>query len=458
MIYKIFRYPLTIFYVTTFLFLSPHVAFSKISFKKVVTTGVGQSIEEAVNNALAEAISMVNGKNVQTKTVIQVLGGESIPQDKKTNSILSQILEAIKSSEDNKDKKVVEKKVDKEPKAPEYSQKYVKDLIDETKGGVKSYKILKKTKNKQGWDQVEVESEVAIFDLPQEAKRTRIAVFPLRVFDVQGDKEKLKRRISQEINNYLVQTRKFTVLDRNYIEEISKEKQSILDGKTPAIEMAKIGNEISADFIFVGSIEDFKVKEKIIKILTADKEIKRKSVEINLNYRLLDVATKQIYYTNTIKYNLRVKDNNDSPESEVSSPVAKKIGEEILFSIYPVLVEKYVNNELYLGQGGNQFKKDDTYEIFEKGEKIIDSYTKEVLGNVETLKGKVKITQVTSNYTKAKFVNSNGNLGANFIPGKYIVRPIKLDAKASEEKIYKANKEKIEKKREQKKKNLEKEF
>lgn len=457
MIFKYSKY-LVISVVTAFLLLVPNVVFSKIIFKKVVTTGVGQSLEEAVNNALAEAISMVNGKNIQTKTVIQVLGGEFIPQDKKTNSILSQILEAIKSSEDNKNKKVIEKKVKEKPKAPEYSQKYVKDLVDETKGGVKSYKITKKSKNKIGWDQVEVESEVAVFDLPQEAKRTRVAILPFRLFDVAGDKEKLKRRLSQELNNYLVQTRKFTVLDRNYIEEISKEKQSILDGKSPAIEMAKIGNEISADFIFVGSIEDFKIKEKIIKILTSDKEIKRKSAQINLNYRLIDVATKQIYYTNTIKHSFGIKDKSDSAESGVSEVVAKKIGEEILFSIYPVLVEKLANGELYLGQGGNQFKTDDKYEIFEKGEKIIDSYTKEVLGNVETSKGQVAITQVTSNYTKAKFLKKTDTLEINFVPGKYLVRPIKLDSKASEEQIYKKNKEIIDKQREERKKKLEKDF
>ena len=457
MTYKISRFPL-LFLVAAFLTCYSQEAYSKITFKTVVTTGTGQSLEEAVNNALAEAISTVNGKNVQTKTIIQVLGGESIPQDQKTNSILSQILEAIKSSEDNKDKKVVEKKVEKEPKSPEYSQKYVKDLIDETKGGIKSYKVLKKTKNKQGWDQVEVESEVAIFDLPEEAKRTRIAVFPFRLFDIQGDNEKLQRRLSQELNNYLVQTRKFTVLDRNYIDEISKEKKSILDGKAPAIEMAKLGNEISADFLFVGSVEDFKIKEKITKILTADKEIKTKSAQINLNYRLIDVATKQIYYTNTIKYNFNIKDENDSAESEISGPVAKKIGEEVLFSIYPVLVEKYANNELYLGQGGNQFKKDDDYEVFEKGEKIIDTYTKEVLGNVETLKGKVKITQVTANYAKAKFVDPANNFETNFVPGNYIVRPIKLDNNAAEEQIYKENKQKIQKIREDGKKSLDKEF
>ena len=59
-------------------------------------------------------------------------------------------------------------------------------------------------------------------------------------------------------NDYFVQINKFTMLDRTFIEEVAKEQNTILDGKTPAIEMAKIGVEISADFILVGSVEDFK--------------------------------------------------------------------------------------------------------------------------------------------------------------------------------------------------------
>jgi flavin-binding protein dodecin len=51
----------------------------KIVFKEVLVTGIGQSQEEAVNNALAEAISSVNGKNVQTQTIIKIMGGEEIP-------------------------------------------------------------------------------------------------------------------------------------------------------------------------------------------------------------------------------------------------------------------------------------------------------------------------------------------------------------------------------------------
>ena len=65
------------------------------------------------------------------------------------------------------------------------------------------------------------------------------------------------------------------MLDRTFIEEVAKEQKTILDGKTPAIEMAKIGNEISADFILVGSVEDFSIEKKLQKYYHQTKKLKR---------------------------------------------------------------------------------------------------------------------------------------------------------------------------------------
>ena len=61
----------------------------------------------------------------------------------------------------------------------------------------------------------------------------------------------------------LYKQKNLPMLDRTFIEEVAKEQKTILDGKTPAIEMAKIGNEISADFILVGSVEDFSIEKKL---------------------------------------------------------------------------------------------------------------------------------------------------------------------------------------------------
>ena len=442
------------FFLTTLLSTN---SWSEIKFKTVTVSAAGLSYEEALNNAFAEAIAMVNGKNIQTKTIIQVLSGDplskEITQDKKQVGFLADLL-----SQFNKPEKKEEPKDEKKnPDKVEYSQNYLKEIIEETKGGIKSYEIIKKDTDKNGWHNVKLKAEVAFFDLPKEAMRVRMAIFPFKLYDVEGDKSRFNRLIDQNINDYFVQTKKFTMLDRTYIEEVAKEQSTILDGKTPAVEMAKIGNEISADFILVGSVENFNITEKVKKILSSDMEIKKKEANIYMSYRLLDVATKQISYSNTIEYKLTITENSKKPDIEIISKTSKILGEEILFSIYPVLVEKIVNGEIYLGQGGNQFQKSDQYELFEKGEKIIDSYTNEVIGNVETSLGLVEITSVSTGYSKAKMLSKVNNLPDDVSNGSYLVRPIKMDSVDSE-KTFEENKEKIKKKKEDKKKKLDDEF
>ena len=446
-----------IFFVCFFTIYLSSISWSEIKFKEVTVSAAGLSYEEALNNAFAEAIAMVNGKNIQTKTIIQVLSGDplskDVADDKKQVGFLADLLSQFNKPE----KKEEPKDENQNPDKVEYSQNYLKEIIDETKGGIKSYEIIKKETDENGWHNVKLKAEVAFFDLPKEAMRVRMAIFPFRLYDIEGDKNRFNRLIDQNINDYFVQTKKFTMLDRTYIEEVAKEQSTILDGKTPAVEMAKIGNEISADFILVGSVENFNITEKVKKILSSDMEIKKKEASIYMSYRLLDVATKQISYSNTIEYKLTLTENSKKPDIEIISKTSKILGEEILFSIYPVLVEKIVNGEIYLGQGGNQFQKADQYELFEKGEKIIDSYTNEVIGNVETSLGLVEITSVSTGYSKGKMLSEENNLPEDVTNGSYLIRPIKIN-NANNEKTFEENKEKIKKKKEDKKKKLDDEF
>ena len=155
---KIFKE--TIFSFILLIILSPN-SLSEIKFKEVTASGIGQSYEEALNNAFAEAISMVNGKNVQTKTIIRVLSGDPLPKevakDQEKGVFLANLLLILNQpKETNKEesKLIKKKKKEKDKKNPDkvkYSQNYLKELIDETKGGIKSYKIIKKKNKCKKW-------------------------------------------------------------------------------------------------------------------------------------------------------------------------------------------------------------------------------------------------------------------------------------------------------------------
>jgi hypothetical protein len=128
-------------------YLSPS-SWSEIKFKEVIVSAAGLSYEEALNNAFAEAIAMVNGKNIQTKTIIQVLSGDplskDIAKDKKQVGFLADLLSQFNKPEKKKEEPKKKKDEDKNPDKVEYSQNYLKEIIDETKGGIKSYEIIKK--------------------------------------------------------------------------------------------------------------------------------------------------------------------------------------------------------------------------------------------------------------------------------------------------------------------------
>ena len=105
---------------------------------------------------------------------------------------------------------------------------------------------------------------------------------------------------------------------------------------------------------------------------------------------------------------------------------AKNAGLEIMYAIYPILVEKIEDDMLFLGQGGNQINVDDVFTIYERtGSKIKDSYTGETLGNIEKVVGKATIIDSNSKFSVAQIIEQKYDLSEDFKPRKYMVKPIK---------------------------------
>ena len=391
------------------LFLSP-VAQSKITYVDKQVVGIGENVKMALRDALREAISQVNGVTQETNSVIQT----------------------------------IEKSISDNQGDENYSSTNFQELIKEkSKGSVKSYEIIREGKNVDGQYEVEIKATIAKFDLSQSAKRKRIAILPFRqtIENSSIDPSRSTRMLNQALTNYLVQTRKFTVLDRDFDEEVLSELQN-LNESSNIEDQAKIGQQLFADYILVGRLETFDIQEVEKKYLTSDQTKIIKTGMIDFNYRLIDVPTKQIKYASSIREEINLN-KQKQPEAYLTEQSSMKIGQEILYAIYPILIEQIKGDIAYLGQGGLQIEVGDIYDIYQMTDEIItDSRTGEKLGKMEFKVGQAEIIDKNAKFSIAK-INSNDDLSENFKPLKYYVKPAQEEKKEEKESKIKKKKKKI---------------
>ena len=391
------------------LFLSP-VAQSKITYVDKQVVGIGENVKMALRDALREAISQVNGVTQETNSVIQT----------------------------------IEKSISDNQGDENYSSTNFQELIKEkSKGSVKSYEIIREGKNVDGQYEVEIKATIAKFDLSQSAKRKRIAILPFRqtIENSSIDPSRSTRMLNQALTNYLVQTRKFTVLDRDFDEEVLSELQN-LNESSNIEDQAKIGQQLFADYILVGRLETFDIQEVKKKYLTSDQTKIIKTGMIDFNYRVIDVPTKQIKYASSIREEINLNKQRQ-PEAYLTEQSSMKIGQEILYAIYPILIEQIKGDIAYLGQGGLQIEVGDIYDIYQMTDEIItDSRTGEKLGKMEFKVGQAEIIDKNAKFSIAK-INSNDDLSENFKPVKYYVKPAQEQKKEEKESKIKKKKKKI---------------
>ena len=257
----------------------------------------------------------------------------------------------------------------------------------------------------------------------------RINVEEVSIFgQTYTDVDNLRKYLNQEFTNHLVQTRKFTILDREFDEEITGEL-AILANTGNIDDQVKIGQKLFADYILVGRLDFLSIEEVEKKFLTSD-VIKKKTIGVlNFSYRVIDVPTSQIKYSSKVNIEVDLKKENQ-PIPRMCNLTAKKAGVEIMYAIYPILIEKIENELAYLGQGGSQLKVGDLYDVYERSdEKIKDSYTGEILGNVEKIVAKATIIDVNAKFSVAEISEENYDLTVGFKPSKFVVKPAKQTIK-----------------------------
>ena len=376
-------------------------AFSQIETVSVNSKGYGDGPETALNSALTQAIGQVNGRSIDSDTLLTTTEKTSTKNDESDYLSSRDFKESIKSK---------------------------------TKGVVESYSIISNAKDDSGLWVAEITAQIARFKTSKSANRKRIAVIDLIgrqgcCLTAEGElnPDVAAYEVSSAISNFLVQSRKFTVLDRSFQGFAETERNTLKTSENmPVKELAKLGQELFADMILVGNLNSIRLQKAQRKMNTSDRVLEYLAGNIATNIRIIDTATGQIKFSSSLRMNPKDLDLNlGSDIFTISKKVGERVGFTVLNAIYPIQVtgvtEKIVVD---LNTGGDVVSVGQVFDLMLLGEKIKDAYTKESLGKRETKIGTVEITQVSPKQSrgKATLINETSNLETNFKPKMYILR------------------------------------
>lgn len=381
--------------ILIFFMAAAATAIPRIEYVDVSATGRGNGENAAVESAIIECVSQVNGLAISTQSQ----------------------LDAVESISDR----------------DSFSNQRLKKMVTSaTRGIVASYEIVSVKDTEDGLKEAVVKAKIAKYRQGSGANRLRIAVLPFKsakckyeVDDSSVSAADVSRISTQAFVDKMVATRNFTVLDREYANEVLQEKATIANADTPMEELCKFGQVLGADYIVVGVVESLTLAKREIKMKLSGLNVSVNDSGCAVSMRFIDVASRQIKFSNMLNTKVNLSEGVDSPVIEIFNKFAEEALVKVMDNIYPLRVVAVEDTEVVLNRGGESVREGDKYEMFAMGEPIEDPYTGESLGRKETKCGELEIIRVKGKTSDGRILGDCEKIGEIFKEKEILCRLLK---------------------------------
>jgi len=373
------------------LLLFPAISLADEQITVLEVTGFGLSRNEAIRDGLVQALKQNKGVTIDSqKSFAKLLRDKSISNNGSNSHEVE--IQAL-------------------------SEVVVKEL---TQGLINEYRIIdSKSISSNEWE-VSLEVKMLQYLTPgiSPHSRRKIAVIPFRVtksiFSDQGSNVsslEISRQFTQKLVTELTQARKFSVIDREHMEEFLQEKKLLLSDDASFDEQMKIGAALGVDYLLLGTISDLDQKKTRYKIQATGETGNNHSATFVADYRIIVMATRQVKWSDSVTLSLdndeieRIAPNLSSGQilQALLERGAQNIIHKAMGNIYPLKVVKVQpNGDIVINQGGITVSRGDILDVYATGEKIIDPYTGESLGSSETWIAQIELTRIVSKLSYAK--------------------------------------------------------
>lgn len=348
---------------------------TKTSVKTATGEGYGLTYEQAVDNALSEAVGKLNGAYIKS-------AHESKTFTSNHNGNIN------------------------------YLENYNKKISRATQGRFNSFDVISKDETPSGFRvvvQVKKVSSSKHYKKPgQNTNKHNIIVVPrinnLNMHNVGRDELMFLTTLRQNIQNEIYKARKFNLLDRDN-QDITSTEESFIKNNASKDEALRLGLNLGADYVFTFDVAKISYNPGTHSSYT--NSTFKSSLSASVNYQIILLATKEIKYSNssTITYSFNAL--NDLEFDNFVKKIAKDMVDNFHSGIYPPVIENISNNLAVFTQ---KLPVNTELECFSKGKVITDSRTKEK-SYTEDFSGIVEIIRNNEKQSYAKIISGSVKKG-----------------------------------------------
>ncbi|MDR9440664.1 MAG: CsgG/HfaB family protein [Halomonas sp.] len=383
--------PTAIFRIVTWLVVAglPLVAQGGVQTKVVQAEATGVDREEAIFNALGEAVRQVHGAQVDaSRELRRSMDRVSVRDDQGREASVTH-----------------ESRVESGTKV-------------RSQGLISGYEVLDVSPAPGGGQLARLKVTVPVYRVPgtgAQNNRRRLAVYPVEVDAAQlringealapGD---VSARLTQALVQAMVGSRRFNVLDRDMQQAIRAEQAFVASGRVPLAEKAMLGRNLGADYLMVTRLTELDMAlRKVENPVTGERSHKGDGV-VTLEARVVIPATGQVMWSHNLSTDLAALGIDSPGNGGTTQRVFNALGSELTFQalnvIYPLRVVESRGSDIVLNQGGTIVKPGQRWAVYDIGKAYTDPYHGESLGSRETWVADVDITRVADKVAHARIV------------------------------------------------------
>ena len=346
--------------------------------------GTGATENEAITSALNNAVSQHNGADVSANTRTTSATAQGVVHTDGSGSTQGFAASSTESS----------------------------STTFKTAGQVSDYKILERSKDSMGLVHITVLAHIATYAAPGDSdKRQRLAILPARTtsdkysfYGIESASE-LSQSITSALESEIVQTRRFSILDRTTLDDNVRELQLIGSDLTSPTEKAKLGMIKGADYLLIPTVKaaDYSVQERTA--TSTGRVLRSISTDLALEVRVIVPATGEVKFSET--YDVR----QPLGKQGMIDAITHLASSDLVSRIYPLQVIAVPSpGVLVVNEGGRSIQAGEQFVILRQSQGLKDPYTGESLGAVKTPIGTATVDRVDGKVAYLRLVQGDPSL------------------------------------------------